>query len=204
MLSTNTHSHVTHTHTNTLDTHINFYICSPQQLPPPSRSSPHILLPISFHFNFSLPLPSSPLLPLLSLPPLLPSLQSQTNFVVVCLILLLSKLPLPNALADSLSLSCCRIAYTTCCTRRTILFFSNALIPFLFRLCVCVCWCVLCVFCVVWHVLLVSGYDEFIPFCCHYRNCCSLFSCCSSTSSLSVAVAVYFTQKPNRLFGTLL
>lgn len=147
MLSTNTHSHATHTHTNTLDTHINFYICSPQQLPPPSRSSPHILLPISFHFNFSLPLPSSPLLPLLSLPPLLPSLQSQTNFVVVCLILLLSKLPLPNALADSLSLSCCRIAYTTCCTRRTILFFSNALIPFLFRLCVCVLVCLVCVLC---------------------------------------------------------
>lgn len=112
--------------------------------------------------------PFSPL-PSLLLP--LSPLRSQTNFVVVCLILLLSKLPLPNALANSLTLLfICRIAYTTCCTRRTILFFSSALIPLLFRL---------CVLCVMWHVLLVSRYDEFIPFCCHYRNCCSLFSCCS-------------------------
>lgn len=190
-----------YTHTHTLDTHINFYICSPQQqLPPPSR----------FLLVFCCPFRSTSTFPCLSLAistPPLPPLYSQTNFVVVCLILLLSKLPLPNAFANSLTLLFfCRIAYTTCCTRRTILFFSSALIPLLFRL---------CVLCVVWHVLLVSRYDEFIPFCCHYRNCCSLFSCCSPSRLLLllfvlsvfwvwVAVAVYFTQKPNRLFGTLL
>lgn len=199
MLSTNTHSHVhTHTHEIHISTFTSVHL----------SSSCLRLRVFSLYFvAHFVPLQLFPvsLLPSLLLP--LSPLYSRTNFVVVCLILLLSKLPLPNAFANSLTLLfICRIAYTTCCTRRTILFFSSALIPLLFRL---------CVLCVMWHVLLVSRYDEFIPFCCHYRNCCSLFSCCSPSCLFLllfvlyvvwvwVAVAVYFTQKPNRLFGTLL
>lgn len=134
-----------YTHISTF-TSVHLSSCLSVWLPASSSFSPlHFvsLLPQLFSFSFS----SSPT----SLPA---SLLSQTNFlVVVCLIyhfaflllLLLSKLPLPNALANSRSVSLCRL---TSRIRRVIqgkqfcLFLTScALIPFLFRLCVSLCVC---------------------------------------------------------------
>lgn len=177
-----------YTHISTF-TSVHLSSCLSVWLPASSSFSPlhfvaHFvsLLPQLFSLSFS---PSPTSLPA--------SLLSQTNFlVVVCLIyhfafllllLLLSKLPLPNALANSRSVSLCRL---TSRIRRVVqgkqfcLFLTScALIPFLFPLCVCLCVCRVACFAVFY-----SSQDtmRLFHFVCHYRNCCSPhgFPCCFS------------------------